>query len=132
MQEFASKTARRSPPPGSPERAMDQHIQESADELDSAAEQQAVDEAPPETSPEWNALLGYLQTARGFDFHGYKPASLARRIRKRMDTVGVDDFALYQDYLEVHPDEFASLFNTILINVTSFFRDPAAWDALRK
>ena len=91
-----------------------------------------VDEAPSETGPEWNALLGYLQTARGFDFHGYKPASLARRIRKRMDTVGVDDFVLYQDYLEIHPDEFASLFNTILINVTSFFRDPAAWDSVRK
>ncbi len=31
-----------------------------------------------------------------------------------MDMVGLDDFALYQDCLEVHPDEFASLFNTIL------------------
>jgi two-component system CheB/CheR fusion protein len=30
----------------------------------------------------------------------------------------------------VHPGEFAALFNTILINVTSFFRDPEAWDAL--
>ena len=37
----------------------------------------------------------------------------------------------YQEYLEVHPDEFATLFNTILINVTSFFRDPAAWEVVR-
>jgi two-component system CheB/CheR fusion protein len=35
------------------------------------------------------------------------------------------------DHLEVHPDEFAHLFNTILINVTAFFRDPAAWERLR-
>jgi len=111
---------------------MNQEVKDSADVAQSASEQPTVDEAPPETSPEWNALLGYLQAARGFDFHGYKPASLARRIRRRMDTVGVDDFALYQDYLEVHPDEFASLFNTILINVTSFFRDPTAWDSVRK
>src|SRR4051794_25087649 len=90
-----------------------------------------VDDAPPELSPEWAALLGYLQASRGFDFHGYKPASLARRVRKRMDMVGVEGFARYQDYLEVHPDEFANLFNTILINVTSFFRDPAAWDVVR-
>src|SRR5207302_7120026 len=34
------------------------------------------------------------------------------------------------DYLEVHPQEFGQLFNTILINVTEFFRDPAAWQAL--
>jgi chemotaxis methyl-accepting protein methylase len=34
------------------------------------------------------------------------------------------------DYLEVVPDEFAQLFNTILINVTSFFRDPPAWEYL--
>ena len=38
---------------------------------------------PPETDPAWTALLQYLLQARGFDFHGYKPASLARRIRTR-------------------------------------------------
>src|SRR5262249_24444386 len=37
-----------------------------------------------------------------------------------------------RDYLEHHQDEFVSLFNTILINVTSFFRDEAAWDYLAK
>ena len=36
------------------------------------------------------------------------------------------------DYLEVHPDEFEQLFNTILINVTAFFRDPPAWEYLRE
>jgi two-component system CheB/CheR fusion protein len=73
----------------------------------------------------------YLLSARGFDFHGYKSASLARRIRKRMDAVGLVSFTAYQEYLEIHPDEFATLFNTILINVTGFFRDPAAWEAVR-
>lgn len=85
----------------------------------------------PENDPEWTGLLGYLLNARGFDFRGYKPASLARRIRKRMDSVGLDRFAAYHEYLEVHPDEFATLFNVILINVTGFFRDPAAWEAVR-
>jgi two-component system CheB/CheR fusion protein len=78
----------------------------------------------------WSDLLEYLLRARGFDFHGYKPASLMRRVRKRMDVVGVDTFPAYQDYLEVHVDEFGELFNTILINVTSFFRDPEAWESL--
>ena len=40
-----------------------------------------------------------------------------------MQMVKVGSFADYVDYLEVHPEEFALLFNTILINVTSFFRD---------
>jgi two-component system CheB/CheR fusion protein len=47
-----------------------------------------------------------------------------------MEAVGVDSHLAYVDYLEVHPDEFAFLFNTILINVTGFFRDAAAWDYL--
>jgi two-component system CheB/CheR fusion protein len=102
------------------------------EEGQTGSEALTVDDAPPELSPEWVALLAYLQASRGFDFHGYKPASLARRVRKRMDMVGVEGFARYQDYLEVRPDEFANLFNTILINVTSFFRDPAAWDVVRE
>ena len=87
--------------------------------------------APAADDAEWTALLEFLRVERGFDFHGYKPASLARRIRKRMETVGVSSFAAYRDFLELHPAEFAALFNTILINVTGFFRDPGAWDVIR-
>jgi two-component system CheB/CheR fusion protein len=74
------------------------------------------------------SLLDFLKEARGFDFSGYKTSSLERRIWKRMSEVGVGDYARYQDYLEVNPGEFTDLFNTILINVTGFFRDPPAWD----
>ena len=83
------------------------------------------------TAEDWTPLLDYLRTARGFDFHGYKPNSLARRIRKRMGALEIETFSAYQDYLEVHQDEFPILFNTILINVTAFFRDPEAWDVIR-
>jgi two-component system, chemotaxis family, CheB/CheR fusion protein len=74
------------------------------------------------------SLLDFLRDARGFDFSGYKRATLSRRIGKRMDAVGVESYDQYQEYLEVNPGEFTELFNTILINVTSFFRDEAAWD----
>jgi len=79
---------------------------------------------------EFEALLQYLRQNRGFDFSGYKRPSLVRRIAKRMQLIGIDGFSSYMDYLEVHPDEFALLFNTILINVTAFFRDAHAWDYL--
>jgi two-component system CheB/CheR fusion protein len=84
----------------------------------------------PDTPPELEPLLEYLKRTRGFDFTAYKRSSLNRRIRKRMQTVAVQEFAEYIDYLEVHPEEFPHLFNTILINVTGFFRDAASWQYL--
>jgi two-component system CheB/CheR fusion protein len=74
------------------------------------------------------SLLEHLKTSRGFDFSGYKRSSLVRRIRKRMGEVDIDRFDEYLDHLQVTPDEFTELFNTILINVTGFFRDKPAWD----
>ena len=76
-------------------------------------------------------LLEYLQQVRGFDFTGYKRSTLKRRVQKRMHSCGIENFGDYLDYLEVHPEEFAPLFNTILINVTAFFRDPDAWQQLQ-
>src|SRR5215211_5657301 len=75
-------------------------------------------------------LLDYLRRSRGFDFTGYKRTSLSRRIHKRMQDVGVDGYLGYLDHLEVDPEEFTQLFNAILLNVTSFFRDPPTWDYL--
>jgi chemotaxis methyl-accepting protein methylase len=63
---------------------------------------------------------------------GYKQGSLSRRILKRMQAVGIEDFQRYTEVLEANPGEFAELFNTILINVTSLARDREAWDVLAK
>jgi two-component system, chemotaxis family, CheB/CheR fusion protein len=79
----------------------------------------------------FEAVLRYLRDTRGFDFTGYKRASLMRRVRHRMDQVGCETFDAYLDALQASSDEFAALFNTILINVTDFFRDPEAWEFLR-
>jgi two-component system CheB/CheR fusion protein len=88
---------------------------------------------PPSTvaKSEFNKLLDYLRATRGFDFGGYKVSTLMRRVQKRMAEVGVETYSDYVDYLEVHPDEFQPLFNTVLINVTSFFRDEPAWEYVR-
>ena len=80
---------------------------------------------------EFDSLLDYLKRTRGFDFSAYKRPSLMRRVQKRMQSVNIERFGDYSDYLEVHPEEFAQLFNVILINVTSFFRDEQAWDYVR-
>jgi two-component system, chemotaxis family, CheB/CheR fusion protein len=79
---------------------------------------------------DFEALLDYVKRNRGFDFTGYKRPSLIRRISSRMSAVHIETFRDYLDLLQVDPDEFTALFDTILINVTGFFRDPAVWDAL--
>lgn len=81
--------------------------------------------------PEFEALLRYIQESRGLDFRGYKRTSLRRRIALRMEALGAGDFSEYRARLEAQPGEFEDLLNTVLINVTSFFRDAEAWDVLR-
>ncbi len=77
-----------------------------------------------------DVFLDFVKQARGFDFTGYKRSSIERRVGKRMAEVGVETYDDYTDYLELHPEEFEVLFNAILINVTSFFRDPPTWEHL--
>jgi two-component system CheB/CheR fusion protein len=80
-----------------------------------------------ESTHEFEALLEFLKTNRGFDFTGYKWPTLQRRFQKRMAIVGIESYAEYHDLLEAEADEFTQLFNTLLINVTRFFRDDTTW-----
>lgn len=76
-------------------------------------------------------LLQELAEQRNFDFRGYKKTTLERRFRRRMFQLNVADYERYGEYIRKHPDEVNHLLNTILINVTEFFRDPPAWEILR-
>ena len=76
------------------------------------------------------SLLAFVRDTRGFDFTGYKRPTIERRVAKRMAAVGADRYEDYVDYLELHGEEFAELFNALLINTTGFFRDPQAWEYL--
>ena len=86
--------------------------------------------AAPPRDPEFESLLDFLKASRSFDFTGYKRSTLMRRVQKRMQALEVATFEAYRDHLELHPDEYEALLNTILINVTSFFRDAEAWRVL--
>jgi two-component system CheB/CheR fusion protein len=83
-----------------------------------------------EPHPEFEALVEHLKATRGFDFTGYKRSSLMRRVDRRLAALAIDNYSDYLDHLELHAEEFTTLFNTILINVTGFFRDAAAWEFL--
>jgi two-component system CheB/CheR fusion protein len=76
-------------------------------------------------------LIEKLHLEHGVDFRDYKEPSLLRRVQRRMAQVHLDTFESYITYLDRTPSEKAELINSILINVTRFFRDPEAWATLR-
>jgi two-component system, chemotaxis family, CheB/CheR fusion protein len=75
-------------------------------------------------------LLNYLAAERSLDLRGYKHTTLERRLRRRMGQLSIGSYENYLDYVRANPDESKLLLDAILINVTEFFRDPAAWDVL--
>ena len=86
-----------------------------------------IPRASPGDAKRFEELLEFLKVKRGLDLTGYKRPTLRRRVHKRMGGVKVESYDAYIDYLEVHPGEFSALLNTVLINVTGFFRDAEAW-----
>ena len=90
--------------------------------------------APTATLPTggMSRLLLLLRTATGHDFSLYKKSTIGRRIERRMAQHDIEDTEVYARYLKEHPDEIQALFRELLINVTSFFRDPEAFAALRQ
>src|SRR5712692_7096451 len=86
---------------------------------------------PPEEGADVSAVLRVLRTATGVDFAQYKPASIRRRIARRMLLGKIDDLATYAGYLRQTPHEAQALYDDILIKVTEFFRDPEGFEALR-
>ena len=75
-------------------------------------------------------ILAFLQARTGHDFSSYKRATVMRRIKRRMQVTRKDSLPAYADYLRDNPEEAQELFGDLLISVTAFFRDPAAYEAL--
>jgi two-component system CheB/CheR fusion protein len=76
-------------------------------------------------------ILMLLRSGTGNDFSLYKKSTIGRRIERRMSQHNIEDTEIYARYLKEHPAEVHLLFKELLINVTSFFRDPEAFVALK-
>jgi len=72
-----------------------------------------------------------LRAHSGNDFSFYKRNTLYRRIERRMGIHQINKLSVYVRYLQENSQELSLLFKEMLIGVTNFFRDPAAWDQLR-
>ena len=72
-----------------------------------------------------------LRTHTGHDFSLYKKNTIYRRIERRMGIHQIEKITDYVRFLQENPHETELLFKELLIGVTSFFRDPLAWEALK-
>ena len=90
--------------------------------------------ASSDTAPDADLqqVLALLRARTGHNFAGYKQKTVSRRVGRRMAVAEIDSFGDYVRYLQKSPREVESLFRELLIGVTSFFRDPDAWEVLQK
>jgi two-component system CheB/CheR fusion protein len=79
-----------------------------------------------------NEILRALRARTRRDFSGYKKPTVLRRIQRRMGLNQIDDLGIYAKFLRQNPSEASALSDDLMIHVTGFFRDPVAWEALRK
>jgi len=84
-----------------------------------------------ETGDGLATIFALLRSTTGVDFSCYKPNTLERRIQRRMLLYKLEQLEDYAAYLQEHPAEVKALYEEILIHVTSFFRDPEAFDLLK-
>ena len=73
-----------------------------------------------------------LRAQTGHDFSLYKKSTIYRRVERRMGIHRLSGIADYVSFLQINPQEVDLLFKELLIGVTSFFRDPAAWAYLQE
>ena len=77
-------------------------------------------------------IFALLLNRMGVDFSNYKQGTIRRRIARRMGLLNLKDLEAYREFLQVHPDEVEKLYHDILINVTSFFREPESFKVLQE
>lgn len=77
-------------------------------------------------------VVAILRSELGHDFSQYKRSTIQRRVERRMGLLQLDEMARYVRYVRENREEAELLFRELLIGVTSFFRDPTAWEKLRR
>ncbi len=85
---------------------------------------------PERPSDAVSRIYALLRTRTGHDFSEYKDRAFLRRVQRRMQVVQTTQFEDYVARLQTDPDEVNALFRDLLIGVTGFFRDAAAFQAL--
>jgi two-component system CheB/CheR fusion protein len=85
----------------------------------------------PAWDEDWMRIFKLLRDSSGVDFTFYKKPTISRRIARRMALKHIERVSGYLKELLTDPEEVDSLYRDLLIQVTSFFRDPDAFRVLR-
>ncbi|GAB3939703.1 hypothetical protein GCM10028805_00510 [Spirosoma harenae] len=91
-----------------------------------------TDEPSAASKEDLRSIIQLLRRATGVDFSHYKVTTIRRRIIRRTLLYKLDSLRAYAEYLRQHPDEAMLLYDDLLINVTTFFRDADTMDYLQK
>ncbi len=86
----------------------------------------------PEAADHLAQIAALLRARTGHDFSGYKDKTVARRVQRRMQVLQIDEVTDFIERLRKEPQELDALLQDLLIGVTSFFRDPPAFEALER
>ncbi len=86
----------------------------------------------PMPDDHWQSLLQLLQRSFGTDFTAYRGTTLRRRLQRRLAATGDMDLGAYVHRVKNDPSELANLHAAFLIKVSSFMRDPPAWQDLKR
>src|SRR5213079_3006800 len=78
------------------------------------------------------AVYRMLQDEFGLDFTHYKPSTVTRRIERRLALTSAHTIDQYLERLRRERDELDVLYRDLLIGVTHFFRDEAAFAVLEQ
>ena len=89
-----------------------------------------IETGTPDEPPLLEAILKIAQSRSGHEFGSYKRSTLLRRIHRRMGLNDLKTLAEYAELLRANQAEIRALSKDLMISVTSFFRDPEAWEAL--
>lgn len=77
-------------------------------------------------------IFTLIAAETGYDFSQYKRSTIVRRLQRRMSVQNIDTLPDYVKFLERNPTEVQKLYKELLITVTGFFRDPEAYEFIRK
>src|SRR5215467_14234832 len=78
-----------------------------------------------------NSIFQLLRRNTGVDFTHYRKTTILRRIQRRMVVHKIDKLDEYVKHVQLNPTEIKALYQDMLINVTSFFRNPKVFDTLK-
>ncbi len=125
--------------PGMPESLEPETVDFVADLADIGSILADLVSGKPLGSPQINTLIDELKPfltqvreQTDIDFSTYKPATILRRLQRRLVATGARDLSGYSEYLKANPDEYELLVADFLIKVTEFMRDPELFTYLRE